>query len=89
MARYYLAFGDNAVAVVQTWAQLNRIRKYFIGFNCRGYDTYDAANAHGLEHLAEITPSYIPLPEHLTLGKVVAVSSLNREYLARGGEKEE
>ena len=83
MSRYYLAYGDNAVAVVQTWAQINRIRKYFVGFNCRGYATYDEANTDGLEHLAEIAPSYLPLPEHLTLGRVVAVSSLNKELLAR------
>lgn len=88
MARYYLAYGDNAVAVVQTWAHLNRIRKYFIGFNCRGYDAYDEANADGLEHLAEIAPSYLPLPEHLDLGRVVAVSSLNRAYLASEGKEE-
>jgi hypothetical protein len=52
MSRYYLAYGDNAVAVVQTWAQINRIRKYFVGFNCRRYATYDEANTDGLEHLA-------------------------------------
>lgn len=80
MANYYLVKGSNAVAVVQSWSHANRIRKYVKGFNCKGYDTYDEANEDGLEHLAEITPYYIPLPEFLELGKVVSVSALNRNY---------
>ena len=83
MANYYLVKGSNAVAVVQSWNQAQKIRKYFKGVNFKGYDTYDEANEAGLEHLAEIAPSYLPLPEHLTLGRVVAVSSLNKEFLAR------
>lgn len=83
MANYYLVKGSNAVAVVQSWPHALRIQKYFKGFNSKGYDTYDEANTDGLEHLAEIAPSYLPLPEHLTLGRVVAVSSLNKEFLAR------
>lgn len=83
MANYYLVKGSNAVAVVQSWSHALRIQKYFKGFNSKGYDTYDEANEAGLEHLAEIAPSYLPLPEHLTLGRVVAVSSLNKEFLAR------
>lgn len=86
MANYYLVKGSNAVAVVQSWSHANRIRKYVKGFNCKGYDTYDEANEDGLEHLAEITPYYIPLPDFLTLGKVVSVSSLDEAYLK--GEKE-
>ena len=83
MANYYLVKGSNAVAVVQSWPHALRIQKYFKGFNSKGYDTYDAANKAGLEHLAEIAHSYLPLPEHLNLGRVVAVSSLNKEFLAR------
>lgn len=83
---YYLVKGSNAVAVVQSWSHANRIWKYVKGFNCKGYDTYDEANEDGLEHLAEITPYYIPLPDFLTLGKVVSVSSQNEAYLK--GEKE-
>lgn len=80
MANYYLVKGSNAVAVVQTWPQALRIKRYFKGFNTKGYDTYDEANADGLDHLSEITPYYITLPEFLELGKVVAVSALNRKY---------
>ena len=83
MANYYLVKGSNAVAVVQSWSHALRIQKYLKGFNSKGYDTYNEANEAGLEHLAEIAPSYLPLPEHLTLGRVVAVSSLNKEFLAR------
>lgn len=80
MANYYLVKGSNAVAIVQTWPQALHIKKYFKGFNTKGYETYDEANADGLEHLSEITPYYITLPELLELGKVVAVSALNRKY---------
>lgn len=80
MANYYLVKGSNAVAVVQSWSQAKRIQKYFKGFNCKGYDTYDESNEAGLEHLSEITPYYIPLPDYLELGKVVSVSALNRKY---------
>lgn len=83
MANYYLVKGSDAVAVVQSWPHALRIQKYFKGFNSKDYDTYDEANEAGLEHLAEIAPSYLQLPEHLTLGRVVAVSSLNKEFLAR------
>ena len=69
--------------MVQSWPHALRIQKYFKGFNSKGYNTYDEANEAGLEHLAEIAPSYLPLPKHLTLGRVVAVSSLNKEFLAR------
>ena len=83
MSKFYLVKGFNAVAVAQSWNQAQKIRKYFKGVNVKGYNTYDEANEAGLEHLAEIAPSYLPLPEHLTLGRVVAVSSLNKEFLAR------
>lgn len=80
MANYYLVKGSNAVAVVQTWPQALRIKRYFKGFNTKRYDAYDEANADGLDHLSEITPYYITLPEFLELGKVVAVSALSRNY---------
>ena len=83
MSMFYLVKGFNAVAVAQSWNQAQKIRKYFKGVNFKGYNTYDEANEAGLEHLTEIAPSYLPLPEHLTLGRVVAVSSLNKEFLAR------
>lgn len=83
MPKFYLVKGFNAVAVAQSWNQAQKIQKYFKGVNFKGYDTYDEANEAGLEHLSKITPSYIPLPEYLVLGKVVAVSSLNKEFLAR------
>ena len=80
MANYYLVKGSNAVSVVQSWSQAKRIEKYFKSISFKGYDTYDEANADGLEHLSEITPYYIPLPDFLELGKVVSVSALNRNY---------
>ena len=87
MANYFLVKGRNAVAVVQSWSQAKRIEKYFKGVNYKGYDTYDEANEAGLEHLSEITPSYIPLPDYLALGKVVSVSGLNEAYLEKEGKK--
>ena len=88
MANYYLVKGSNAVAVVQSWNQAKRIQRYFKGFNCRCCDSYDEANEAGLEHLSEITPYYIPLPEYLELGRVVSVTSLNKEFLAGVGKEE-
>ena len=87
MPKYYLVKGFNAVAIVPSWNQAQKIQKYFKGVNFKGYDTYDAANEAGLQHLAKITPSYIQLPEFLILGKVVAVSSLNKDFLASGGKE--
>lgn len=83
MSKFYLVKGFNAVAVAPSWNRAQKLQKYFQGVNFKGYDTYDEANEAGLEHLSKITPSYIPLPEYLVLGKVVAVSSLNKEFLAR------
>ena len=83
MPKFYLVKGFNAVAVAPSWNRAQKLQKYFQGVNFKGYNTYDEANEAGLEHLAEIAPSYLPLPEHLTLGRVVAVSSLNKEFLAR------
>lgn len=83
MSKFYLVKGFNAVAVAQSWNQAQKIQKYFKGVNFKGYDTYDEANEAGLEHLSKITPSYIQLLEFLILGRVVAVSSLNKEFLAR------
>lgn len=87
MPKYYLVKGLNAVAIAPSWKQAQKIQKYFKGVNFKGYDTYDAANEAGLEHLAKITPSYIQLPEFLILGKVVAVSSLNKDFLTSGGKE--
>ena len=83
MPKFYLVKGFNAVAVAPSWNRAQKLQKYFQGVNFKGYDTYDEANEAGLEHLSKITPSYIPLPEYLVLGKVVAVSSLNKEFLDR------
>lgn len=87
MPKYYLVKGLNAVAIAPSWNQAQKIQKYFKGVNFKGYDTYDAANKAGLEHLAKITPSYITLPEFLILGKVTSVTSLNKEFLAGAGKE--
>ena len=83
MSKFYLVKGFNAVAVVQSWNHAKNVQKYFKGVKFKGYDTYDAANEAGLEHLAKIIPSYIQLPEYLILGRVVSVTGLNKEFLAR------
>ena len=88
MPKFYLVKGFNAVAVAPSWNRAQKLQKYFQGVNFKGYDNYDAANEAGLQHLAKITPSYIQLPPFLPLGRVVAVSSLNKEFLA-GACKEE
>ena len=82
MAKYYLAYGSNAVAVVQSWSRVNQLRKYFKAFNCKKFDSYEEADAAGLDHLSEIAPCYLPIPEHLVLDRVVSVSGLNKDYLA-------
>lgn len=87
MSKFYLVKGFNAVAVAQSWNQAQKIQKYFKGVNFKGYDTYDEANEAGLAHLAKITPSYIQLPEFLILGKVVSVTGLNKEFMARDGQE--
>ena len=87
MSKFYLVTGFNAVAVTPSWNQAQKIQKYFKGVNFKGYDNYDEANEAGLEHLAKITPSYIQLPDFLIVGKVVAVSSLNNEFLAGAGKE--
>lgn len=86
MPKFYLVKGFNAVAVAQSWSQALKIQKYFKGVNCKGYATYDEANEAGLQYLAKITPSYIQLPEFLILGKVVSVTGLNKEFMARDGQ---
>ena len=87
MPKYYLVKGLNAVAIAPSWKQAQKIQKYFKGVNFKGYDTYDAANEAGLQHLAKITPSYITLPEFLILGKVTSVTGLNKEFLAGAGKE--
>lgn len=87
MSKFYLVKGFNAVAVAPSWNRAQKLQKYFQGVNFKGYDNYDAANEAGLQHLAKITPSYIQLPPFLPLGRVVAVSSLNKEFLDREGKK--
>ena len=86
MPKFYLVKGFNAVAVAQSWNQAQKLQKYFRGVNFKGYDTYGEANEAGLAHLAKITPSYIQLPEFLILGKVVSVTGLNKEFMARDGQ---
>lgn len=88
MPKFYLVKGFNAVAVAPSWNRAQKLQKYFQGVNFKGYNTYDEANEAGLEHLAEIAPSYLQLPEFLPLGRVVAVSSLNKEFLAGVGKEE-
>ena len=88
MPKFYLVKGFNAVAVAPSWNRAQKLQKYFQGVNFKGYDNYDAANEAGLQHLAKITPSYIQLPPFLPLGRVVAVSSLNKEFLAGAGKEE-
>lgn len=81
MSNYYVVTGRNAVAVVASWNHAMRIQKYFKGFFCKGYDTYDEANEAGLDHLSKIIPYYVQLPECLTLGKVVTSNALHTAYL--------
>lgn len=84
---YYMAHGDNGVIVVNSWKQVLRTRKYLIGNNNKKFETYRDAEEAALEHLRDITPEYLPLPDHLILNKMVTVNQLNETYLEKEGKK--
>ncbi len=80
---YYMAHGDNGVIVVNSWSLVLRTRKYLRGCNNKKFETYREAETAALEHLQDIAPDYLPLPEHLVLNKMVTVNQLNEEFLKK------
>ena len=80
---YYMAHGENGVIVVNSWKQVLKTRKYLIGNNNKKYETYREAETAALNHLRDIAPDYLPLPEHLVLNKMVTINQLNEEYLKK------
>lgn len=84
---YYMAFGSNGVIVVNSWGRVLNTRKYLIGNNNRKYDTYREAEKAALEHLRDIAPEYLSLPDHIVLNRMLTLNQLNEMYLKKEGEK--
>lgn len=82
---YYLVSGDNGIIIHQYYNKAFVCRNCFRRNKIKKYDTFEEAEDAALDHLSDILPYYIPVPERVKLDEMLTVSKLVREYAAKVG----
>ena len=77
--KYYTAFGKNGVGLTTNYYKALSYNKYIRGMNVRSFPDRQSAEAYALDHLSEVMPYYIQIPEHLGINDLKTLSILKRD----------
>ena len=80
---YYLVRGNNGVIIHYNYFKAQECQRYIHKSTIKKFDLFEDAENVALEHLSEIIPWYIPIPDHLEVNEMVTRAKLDR---ARKGE---
>ena len=69
--RYYAVYGSNAVAVFNSWGQVEYCQKYFKAFRTKRFDTFQEAELYALEMCYDYFPRGRVMPESLICNDIV------------------
>lgn len=78
MKCYYLVTGSNGVIIKETYLQAYHCRMYLRQNRIKKYQSFEEAETAALEHLQNITPYYIPIPDSVQLNQMITVSGLRK-----------
>lgn len=80
---YYLVSGDNGIIIHQYYNKAYACRNCFRRNRIKKYETFEEAEAAALDHLSDILPYYIPVPEHVRLDEMLTINRLSKEYAVK------
>ena len=69
--KFYACNGYNAVAVCDSWWQVERSRKYFKGFCNKRFDNFEDAERYALDICGEVFPRGRTMPEQLECNNII------------------
>ncbi len=75
----YLVRGDNGVIIHKDYASAIRCLYCFKRGIIKRYDSFAEAEEAALEHLSEIVPYYVRIPNRLKMDQMVTVTKLLQE----------
>lgn len=75
---FYAVYGFNAVGVVSSWNEVERVRKYIHGINTKKFTTFQEAEVYSLDIASQRIPEMYILPEHLKCNDVQFLKDLDR-----------
>jgi len=83
MSKYYSISGSNGCAVMSSWANVEKVRKYFISFHCKGFISYSDAEEEALSRFTALLlytqfKNKCEIPGHLELNKLIFAKNLIR-----------
>lgn len=74
----YVAFGDNGVIIHANYNAALSYRKYIRAMNVRKFPDFQSAEEFALDHLSEVMPYYIRIPDHIVMDDLLTYSILKR-----------
>ena len=81
---FYVVRGSNGVIIQVNYGKAVWCQKYIHNSKLKKFKCFEEAEQAALDHLAEIVPYYIPIPEHIEVNEMVTRARLNRER--KGGQ---
>lgn len=80
---FYLVKGSNGVIIQEIYGKALRCQKYIHESTVKKFDYFEDAEQAALDHLTEIVPYFIPIPEHIEVNEMVTKARLDRA--SKGG----
>lgn len=82
---FYLVSGDNGIIIHQYYNKAYACRNCFRRNKIKKYDTFEEAEEAALDHLSDILPYYIPVPEQVRLDEMLTIHKLAKEFDEKRG----
>lgn len=84
----YVVKGNNGVIIHYDYYKAQQCQRYIRKSMIKKYEVFEEAEAAALEHLEDIVPYYIPIPEHLEVNEMVTIAKLVRAEKKRREKNE-
>lgn len=75
---FYVVRGCNGVIIKENYGSAVRCQNYIHKSTIKKFDYFDLAERAALDHLTEIIPYYIPIPDHIEVNEMVTKARLDR-----------
>ena len=76
---YYLVAGVNGVVIQYSFHKAQSCQRYIHKSRIKKFEYFEDAEAAALEHLSEIVPYYVTIPDHIKLNELVTRARLYKE----------
>lgn len=75
---YYLVKGSNGIIIKETYEKALRCQKYITHSTTKKFTCFREAEQAAFDHLNDIVPYYIPLPDHIEVNEMITISKLDK-----------